>query len=155
PDGKTSLWAETGAPSGHKILPDGTHLVCDGSRHAVLHLDAQGRILGDASSQCEGRPLLEPNDLALDPKGGFYFTDSGGSREESVGSVYYVDGHGKAHVVARGLHFPNGIVLRPEGSSLLVSESLRNRVLSYKVLAPGRLGPMTVFATLPPKQGGQ
>src|SRR5262245_58268305 len=78
PDGKKSMWAETGAPAGHKILGDGTHLVCDGSHHAVLRLDADGKILGVASSQCEGKPLLEPNDLTLDPKGGFYFTDSGG-----------------------------------------------------------------------------
>src|SRR5215831_15120786 len=39
PDGKARIWAETGSPDGHKILPDGTHLVCDESQHAVLHLD--------------------------------------------------------------------------------------------------------------------
>ena len=41
-DGKQKVWAETGAPNGHKILADGTHLVCDASHHAVLHLDAAG-----------------------------------------------------------------------------------------------------------------
>lgn len=155
PNGKRSVWAETGAPGGHKILPDGAHLVCDGSQHAVLRLDPQGKIIGKASSECDGKPLLEPNDLALDPKGGFYFTDSGGSREQSVGSIHFVDVQGKTHVAARGLHFPNGIVLRPDGKSLLVSESLRNRILSYDVLGPGRLGPMRVFASLPAKQDGQ
>ena len=40
PDGKASTWAETGAPNGHKVLADGTHLICDASRHALLHLDA-------------------------------------------------------------------------------------------------------------------
>src|SRR5262249_8603558 len=89
PDGKKSVWAETGAPAGHKILPDGTHLVCDGNHHAVLHLDADGKILDVAASQSEGKPLIEPNDLTLDLKGGFYFTDSGGSREQSVGSIHY------------------------------------------------------------------
>jgi len=155
PDGKKSIWAETGAPAGHKILPDGTHLVCDVSHHAVLHLDADGNIIGVASSQCEGKPLLEPNDLTLDPKGGFYFTDSGGSREQSVGSIHYVDAQGNTHAAARGLHFPNGIVLRPDGKMLLVAESLRNRILSYNVVGPGRLGPMTVLATLPAMQSGQ
>src|SRR5690349_12986599 len=28
-DGQTSLFAITGAPNGHKILANGTHLVCD------------------------------------------------------------------------------------------------------------------------------
>jgi gluconolactonase len=154
-DGKRTLWSETGAPSGHKILPDGTHLVCDSSRRAVLHLDAQGRILGNASSECNGKPLHEPNDLTLDPKGGFYFTDSGGSREQMVGSIHFVDRGGKTHLAAQGLHFPNGIVLRPDGQTLLVAESLRNRIVSYDVLSPGKLGPMKVFATLPAKQAGQ
>src|SRR6185436_13490860 len=65
-DGRHSVWAETGAPRGHKILPDGTHLVCDASRHAVLRLDSRGKILGAASSEYDGRPLSEPYDLALD-----------------------------------------------------------------------------------------
>src|SRR5438045_9136664 len=50
PDLRRSIWAETGAPNGHKVLADGTHLVCDGSQHAVLHLDANGKILGQASA---------------------------------------------------------------------------------------------------------
>ena len=153
-DGKKAIWAETGAPNGHKILADGTHLVCDRSRRAVLHLDAEGKLIGNASSECDGKPLLEPNDLTIDPKGGFYFTDSGESREP-VGMIHFVDSQGKTHVAATALHFPQGIVLRPDGKTLLVAESLRNRILSYDVLAPGRLGPMKVFANLPPKQTGQ
>src|SRR5438874_12450021 len=44
PDGThAETWAETGAPNGHKVLADGTHLVCDAGRHAVLHLDADGK----------------------------------------------------------------------------------------------------------------
>src|SRR3954471_19013088 len=45
PQGKTEVWAKTGAPNGHRVLADGTHLVCDGSHHAVLHLDQDGKIL--------------------------------------------------------------------------------------------------------------
>ena len=155
PDGKKTLWAQTGAPNGHKILADGTHLVCDGSHHAVLHLDARGTIIGNASTGCEGRPLTTPADLTLDPKGGFYFTDSGESREAPAGAIYFVDPQGKTHLAARELRMPRGIVLRPDGKTLLVSESLRNRILSYDVSGPGNLGPMKVFATLPFKQSGQ
>src|SRR5258708_15510038 len=54
PDGKHAVWTTTttkdttikkgvkGAPNGHKVLADGTHLVCDGGHNAVLHLDAKG-----------------------------------------------------------------------------------------------------------------
>jgi gluconolactonase len=156
PDLKIRKWAETGAPNGHKVLADGTHLVCDGSHHAVLHLDANGRMLPPASKECDGKPLRAPNDLTLDPKGGFYFTDPGDSSDKDpIGTVHYVDGEGKTHLVARGLAFPNGIVLRPDGKTLLVGESKHNRVLAYPVLGPGRVGERKVFADLPAKQGDQ
>lgn len=156
PDGKAAVWATTGAPNGHKVLADGTHLVCDASHHAVLQLDPSGKMLEPASKECDGKPLRGPNDLTLDPMGGFYFTDPGGSDDKNpIGTVHYVDGKGKTHLVASGLAFPNGIVLRPGGKSLLVAESKQNRVLEYPVLAPGKVGPMKVFANLPAKEGEQ
>jgi gluconolactonase len=154
PDGKPSVWARTPAPNGHKILADGTHLVCD--KGAVLHLDAIGKRLADASSSCDGKPLRAPNDLTIDPKGGFYFTDPGGSDVKNpIGTVHYVDPQGATHRIAEGLAFPNGIVLRPDGKTLLVGESGHNRILSFAVAAPGKLGARTVFAMLPSKQGDQ
>lgn len=158
PDGSGAVvWAETGEPNGHKILGDQSHLVCDASRHAVLHLDASGKELAPASTESEGQPLRGPNDLTIDiPNGGFYFTDPGGSDDKNpIGTVHYVDRTGKTFTVASGLAFPNGIVLRPDGRTLLVAESKKNRILSYPVLAPGKLGPMTVFADLPVKGAGQ
>jgi gluconolactonase len=153
-DGTTVQWATTTAPNGHKILADGTHLVCD--RGAVRRFDANGRKLADASTECDGTPLRAPNDLTIDPKGGFYFTDPGGSGAKNpIGTVHYVDPQGKTHKVAEGLAFPNGIVLRPDGKTLLVGESEHNRILAYPVVAPGTLGPRTIFATLPAKQGEQ
>ena len=89
------------------------------------------------------------------PRGGFYFTDPGGSRTQPIGTIHFVDTRGTTHLAARGLHYPAGIVLRPDGKTLLVAESLRNRILSYEVLAPGKLGPMKVLADLPSKQRGQ
>jgi len=156
PDGRASVWARLGSPNGHKVEGDGTHLVCDGKERAVLRLDREGRVMGKASSEYNGQPLRSPNDLTLDTKnGGFYFTDPGGSsRENPIGTVHYVDARGKTHLVAEGLAFPNGIVLRPDGR-LLVAESQHNRVLVYDVLAPGKVGPMRVFATLPTKEGEQ
>ena len=153
-DNNPAVWARTAAPNGHKILADGTHLVCD--KGAVLHLDAKGGKLPDAANECDGKPLRAPNDLTIDPKGGFYFTDPGGSNAKNpIGTVHYVDPQGKTHLVAQGLAFPNGIVLRPDGKTLLVGESERNRILSYTVTAPGKVGAQAVFATLPAKQGDQ
>src|SRR3954451_5821540 len=55
PDGKADAWAETGAPKGHQTLADGTHLICDAKRHAVLHLDARGKELEPAATTSDGR----------------------------------------------------------------------------------------------------
>ncbi len=155
-DGEAKVWAKTGAPNGHKILADGTHLVCDGSQHAVLHLDATGKIIGKAASDYDGKPLRAPNDLTLDPRGGFYFTDPGGSNlENPIGTVHYVDAKGKTHLVAERLAFPNGIALRPDGKTLLVGESKHNRILSYDIISPGKVGKMRVFANLPLKEAEQ
>jgi gluconolactonase len=156
PDGKSEVWAKTGAPNGHKVLADGTHLVCDGSKHAVLHLDALSREMAPASRDSEGQPLRAPNDLTLDPEGGFYFTDPGGSDENHpIGTVHYVDTDEVTHTVARGLAFPNGIVLRPGGKELLVGESKKNRILAYPVLGRGKLGEPRVLVDLPAKGAGQ
>jgi gluconolactonase len=153
-DGKTVVWASVTAPNGHKILADGTHLVCD--KGAVRLIAADGTKIRDAAAECDGKPLRAPNDLTIDPKGGFYFTDPGGSDVKNpIGTVHYVDPQGKVHLVAGGLAFPNGIVLRPDGRTLLVGESGHNRILVYPVTAPGKVGAQKVFATLPSKQGDQ
>ncbi|MDX1968682.1 MAG: SMP-30/gluconolactonase/LRE family protein [Planctomycetaceae bacterium] len=152
-DGQSKVWATTGAPNGHKILADGTHLVCDASHHAVLKLDAAGKMLPHASSACGDQPLRGPNDLTLDtPNGGFYFTDPGESGIKNlIGTLHYVDKSGKTHLCAGGFAFPNGVVLTPDGQRILMAESQKNRVLEFPVLAPGKLGDMKVFAELPTK----
>jgi gluconolactonase len=158
PDGTgATTWAETGAPNGHKILADGTHLVCDASRHAVLRLLEDGTLAGAASERSDGAPLRGPNDLTLDtPHGGFYFTDPGGSDENRpIGTVHYVDAEEVTYTVATGLAFPNGIALRPDGKELLVAESKRNRILVYPVEAPGKLGPPRVLIDLPRHPSGK
>ncbi|MGE0606682.1 MAG: SMP-30/gluconolactonase/LRE family protein [Pirellulales bacterium] len=152
-DGRHRKWAETGAPNGHKVLPDGTHLVCDASHHAVLHLSAAGKMLEHAASQCDGQPLRGPNDLTLDtPHGGFYFTDPGESgKENPIGTIHYVDKAGKCTQCDGGYAYSNGIVLTPDGKKLYVAESQHNRVWLYDVEAPGKLANKRLFADLPTK----
>lgn len=154
-DGKNEVWAETGAPNGHKILADGTHLVCDASQHAVLKLSADGKVLGKASSDCDGKELRGPNDLTLDtPHGGFYFTDPGESgKEKPIGTIHYVDAHGKTTLVDGGYAFPNGIVLTQDGKKLYVAESQQNRVWEFVVVSPGKVAHKKLFADLPKKGG--
>src|SRR5205085_204052 len=86
------------------------------------------------------RPLDAPNDLTLDPQGGFYFTDPGSSSSQNPnGSVYYVTPGGHVSLFAGGLAYPNGIVLTENRRRLLVGESSRNRILAWDIAEPGCL----------------
>lgn len=154
PDGQLTAWArELSEPNGHKILPDGTHLVCDGGKHAVLHLAADGSLLGTAAAESGGKPLQAPNDLTIDGHGGFYFTDPGSSWvEDPTGTVHYVDSAGTVQTVLDGLAYPNGLVIRPDGKTMLLGESGTNHILSLRIAAPGKLEDKRTFAELPPPE---
>jgi gluconolactonase len=132
-------------------------LICDASRHALLHLDARGKELSPAATESDGQPLRGPNDLTLAPSsGGVYFTDPARSDESNPdGTIHYLDSRGACHTIARGLAFPNGIVIRPGGKELVVAESKRNRILAFPVLQPGKLGEARVLIDLPAKGQGQ
>jgi gluconolactonase len=151
PKGILTQWAETGAPNGHKILPNGHHLICDGQRHAVLELDADGHEVKVAAGSWERQALNMPNDLTLDGKGGFYFTDPGGSsRSHPIGSVYHVAANGSVTRLTTGIAFPNGIVLSKDRKRLYFGESQRNRILFWDLDAKGMPnGDYKVFADLP------
>ena len=57
-DGKTAVWASTPAPNGHKVLADGTHLVCD--KGAVLLLAADGRRSAMPRPSATASPCARP-----------------------------------------------------------------------------------------------
>jgi gluconolactonase len=155
PGGELSVWLETQGANGHKILADGTHLVCEPGASRILRVDPTGTVTGVASESSDGEPLRAPNDLTLSPEGGFYFTDPGGSRDAPIGTVHYVTPDGVTHTAAGGMNVPNGLALSPDRALLYVAETGRNRVLAFPVEAPGKLGPVREFAALPEGEGVQ
>ena len=50
PDGEFVEWTAVQRPNGHKILPNGKHLLCDTERGQVLRLDADGQVLEEAAA---------------------------------------------------------------------------------------------------------
>ncbi len=154
PDGTQRLWAQIPGANGHKLMPDGTHIVA--AQNSVVQLDANGKLLAVVAKEFNGKPLVYPNDISIDPQGGFYFTDSGDSNPQNpTGKVYYIDPAGKLNQIATGIAYANGILLTPDRKHLYVAESNRNQVLVYDVLSQGKVGSQKVFAQLPVKQGEQ
>jgi len=153
-DGTQKLWAKVAGANGHKLMPDGTHIVA--AQNSVVHLDANGKVLAVLAKEFNGKPLVYPNDISIDPQGGFYFTDSGDSNLQTPnGKVYYVNSAGKLNQIATGIAYANGIVLTSDRKHLFVAESNKNQVLVYDVRSPGTVSSQKVFAQLPVKQGEQ
>lgn len=109
-------------------------------------------------TEIDGVSLSSPNDIALDPRGGGWFTDPAWAvpdaqgvahaSDSPPGFVCYFDESGKATRCVGELLFPNGVVLSPDSSELLVGETGTGKILAYPILAPGQLGEARVWCDL-------
>jgi gluconolactonase len=168
PDGRTETIAEVpGGPNGAAVGPGGLIYLCNnGGRFTETDMDGLtfpgamtpskyvgGRIqtvdpttgaVDDLYTECDGRPLLAPNDLVFDAHGGFYFTDHGvvddEQRTHRIAGIYYAqaDGSGIKEVVYPS-DDPNGIGLSPDGTRLYWAETWRGRLLQREITAPGEV----------------
>ncbi|QIX53693.1 hypothetical protein HFP48_29145 (plasmid) [Rhodococcus sp. DMU1] len=59
-------------------------------------------------TECDGRPLLRPNDIVFDSHGGFYFTDTGRAegRLVDLGGSYYAKSDDSAIVRVDSFKMP-------------------------------------------------
>jgi gluconolactonase len=98
----------------------------------IQRVDITTGSVDDLYTECDGAPLVSPNDLVFDGHGGFYFTDT------AVGCLYYAaaDGSGVARIAA-DLMWPNGVGLSPDGAHVYVAETPSGRVWRFALKRPG------------------
>lgn len=126
-------------PSGLGFRPDGSLLIASASDRQVLCYD------GDAVSTLVDLGGLVPADLGdmvVDAAGRSYI----GSQAYSGGVVVRVDPDASVRIVAEDLDFPNGMVITPDGGSLIVAESMGRRLTRFTIGADGGLRDRRVFA---------
>ena len=143
--GPPSVWYSTVEPNGHKILPDGTHLLA--ARGGVQHVDPNGTLIEVLTPQ-----IATPNDLTLDGDGGVYITapaESGQDRDAMRSGVYYLDSARTLRQVADDFCYPNGVAVRADGKSLVVGDSCNRKVFEFKISSPGVLTDRRLLAELP------
>jgi len=147
-DGKAERWARVPQqPSGLGFLPDGRMLIVSMCDRKVLRREADGSLVEHADLSS-----LAPwhvNDMLVDHDGrawvgnfGFDLT-SGVPARNTV--LICVEPDGTAKVVADGLGFPNGMVLTRDGGTLIVAETLMNRLSAFDV-SVGSLGERRTWA---------
>jgi len=113
------VWHRDGCgPTGLARVPEGLLVACfDGRQVVTISLD--GKTLATAENDETGQRLREPNDFALDGKGGVYVSGTGPWEPRPiVGRIYYRSADRKLRTVASDLHSPNGLVLSPDGKLL-------------------------------------
>jgi sugar lactone lactonase YvrE len=134
--GKVSQWAkETANVSGLALGPGGVLYGSQSSKQTIAKFDAAGKI-SIVAEQTPG------NDLIVAKDGGVYCTDSG------KGTVLYVSPNGEKKTVAEGIAFPNGIILTPDGGTLIVAEMKTDKLVYFRVHKDGTLADKQRYVTL-------
>lgn len=128
--------------SGLGWLPDGTLVVSTLFDTKLHYADASGTI---TATYDYGDIARSTNDLLVAPDGRTYVDLYG-----TEGAIGLVREGGDIHVVATGLSMPNGLGFLPDGTTLVVSETLGSRIMAFPAEPDGSLGAPIVFADLGP-----
>ena len=147
-DGTTETFAHVPQqPSGLGFLPDGRMLIVSMRDRKVLRREVNGSLVEHAN--LSGLVPGHLNDMLVDHNGrawvgNFGFDLMAGAQARST-VLICVEPDGTAAVVADGLGFPNGMVLSPDGHTLIAAESLMDRLSAFEV-AGGSLGERRTWA---------
>jgi len=135
--------------NGMMFNAQGELCVCEGAAHRVVAIDVttkEKRVLAD---QIDGISFNEPNDLAVDRTGGFYFSDPNyqhhGQPTVMKQDTYYCSAEGPVARVSTVCFKPNGVLLSADEKTLYVADARGQRIFRYKVDGPGRLAEETLW----------
>lgn len=124
-DGKVTVFKEdTGGANGLMFGPDGRLYACQNGRKRIVAYDASG----NEAVVAEG---LGSNDLVVNHRGELYVTDPGSKQ------VWFISAKGDKRVVDTGITEPNGVILTPDQSLLLVADTQGQFVYSFQIRPDG------------------
>eukprot|EP00117_Sycon_ciliatum_P048867 scpid68426/ scgid34728/ Adipocyte plasma membrane-associated protein len=151
--------AACGRPLGIRVLPDKKLLIAD-AYVGLIKLNPEDGVIETLvpfRTLVNGRPMLIADDLAVTPDGVVYFSDA--STKFTLLEAYYdhveagANGRvirydpktGETSVFTDNLHFPNGVELSFDQSSILVAETNIYRIIRV-FLYGDRAGQWEIFA---------
>jgi sugar lactone lactonase YvrE len=150
-DGQADTMAEVAEqPSGIGFLPDGDALIVSMRDRRILRRSADGS-LSEHANLWDLAPW-HLNDMVVDGQGrawvGNFGYDLMGGAPLHTTNLIRVDPDGRAESVADGLAFPNGMVVTPDGSTLVVAESFGQCLTAFDISTNGSLDNRRVWASL-------
>jgi sugar lactone lactonase YvrE len=151
PQGRAETLVETpGACSGLGWDPKGRMLVVSMDDHRLLRWDAGTlETAADLSSLAMDAPI---NDMLVDADGRAYIGQFGfdihEEQEFTKTDLLVVEPDGTTGVAAGELAFPNGMVLTPDGGTLIVAETYAARLTAFDRASDGSLSNRREWAKL-------
>jgi gluconolactonase len=151
PGGKIGVVREnTNGANGLALTKDAQLLFAEGNSKRIAKRGKDGTVT-TLTEGPPGKPLLAPNDLIVDVRGGIYFTDPG-PRPVVPGRptyVYYLPaGGGQPILIDGAVPRPNGLTLTKDGKTLIVDDTLGPTVFAYDVEPDGTVKNKRAFAQL-------
>jgi sugar lactone lactonase YvrE len=136
-------------PAGLGWLPDGTLLfVSMLDRRLMCAVDGGTGVVADLS---EHEPV-SLNDMCVDQHGrayvGAFGFDLNRGAKPAPANVYLVLPDSAVSIAADELMFPNGIVITPDGKTLIVAETVARRLTAFDIAADGTLSNRRVWAAV-------
>ncbi len=137
------------APFSIDWLPDGSLLIVSGAEARLLRREPDGSLVTHADlSGVSDQPW---NEIVVDGRGNAYVNNIGFDFPEgefAPGIIALVTPDGSVRRVADGVAFPNGMVVTPDNTTLIVAESYGNRLTAFAIEEDGSLAHRRVWADL-------
>jgi sugar lactone lactonase YvrE len=141
-DGRSAVMAAGRQALGWSIdwLPDGRLLV---SGESLLRQEPDGALVPHAD--LSGVARHNWNEIVVDHERGNVYLNGADTADLRSGQfpppgiIAVVPADGSPRRVADGIHFPNGMVITPDGSTLIVAESVAGRLTAFTIEADGSL----------------
>jgi sugar lactone lactonase YvrE len=130
-------------------LPDGRLLIVSALDRLLLRREPDGSLV--THTDLSGLSEHPWNEIVVDGRGNAYIGNTGfdfPGGEFAPGILALAAPDGSAQQVADGVAFPNGIVVTPDNSTLIVAESYGNRLTAFEIASDGSLSNQRVWADL-------
>ena len=167
PDGTYKYISSGMQTNGLMAKGNGNLVACDMNGHRVIEINPEGKVVDVLASIIKSGVRLDaPNDLAIDAKGGIYFTDpqfmfTPTMRPSKTVNYIKPDVRETICVIENSgnqeFNMPNGVILSPDGKTLYVNNTYHmcgklseaeNWIYAYDVNDDGTLSNKRRFAKL-------